>query len=269
MPINDLIAIIAGRSLSSMFPKTEPDIGDVVLEVKHMVSSVVNDVSFLLHEGEILGLCGLMGAGRTEIARALYGLDKLESGEIMIQGKPAKINTPRDAIRFGIGMITEDRLVSGTIQELSVKFNMSIAYIGRICDKLSFIDLPKEHNDVLDTIYSLDVKVSDTKQAIKTLSGGNQQKIIIGRWLLSQPRILILDEPTRGIDVGAKSEIHRIMNDLVHKGVSIIMISSELPEILGMSDRIMVIRDGYKVGEYLPGEVTQEDLMRAAFGVVA
>jgi ABC-type sugar transport system ATPase subunit len=252
-----------------MFPKSEPVIGDIALEVKRMRSYAVNDVSFQLRRGEILGLCGLMGSGRTEIARALYGLDKLESGEVTVCGKPAKINAPKDAIGYGIGMITEDRLVSGAIHNLTVKFNMSIAYIDSICDKLGFVDMRKEQKDVLDAIRALDAKVSGPKQIIKTLSGGNQQKIIIGRWLLSQPRILIMDEPTRGIDVGTKSEIHRIMDSLAHKGMSIIMISSELPEILGMSDRILVIRGGAIAGEYLPCDVTQEDLMRAAFGVAA
>ncbi len=267
--MDELMTLIAGREVSALYPKTEPNIdyNDVVLEVKGLNSlNGTKDVSFKLYRGEILGVCGLMGAGRTEIMRAVFGLDKAESGEVILEGKSLKIRSPKDAIRNGIGMITEDRLRLGIIPTFSVKNNMSIAYLYSIC-KNGIVDRKQEAADVDKTVGTFSVKCSSVEQEIPYLSGGNQQKVIVGRWLMTSPKVLILDEPTRGIDVGAKSEIHRIMDELAHQGVSIIMISSELPEVMGMADRQLVVKGGQIVGEFNRGEATQEELMKCAFGV--
>ncbi len=264
----ELISLIAGRELDAMFPKTEPVLGEVILECKNLqVGTMVNDVSFSLRKGEILGICGLMGAGRTEVMRAVYGLDKLDGGELYIEGKKVNIRSPKEAIEHGIGMITEDRLISGTIGIMSVRDNMSVSYLKDICNGLGFVNRKKEKNDVDECIRDIDIQVYSQNQIISEASGGNQQKVIIGRWLLTQPKILILDEPTRGIDVGAKAEIHRLMDRLVHNGMSVIMVSSELPEIIGMSDRIIVLREGKVMGEFEGKNVDQVSLMNAAFGI--
>lgn len=268
LPKDRLIQMIADRKLGNMFPKTETHPGEVVLECRNLKAATgVNDVSFSVRKGEILGISGLMGAGRTEIMRALYGLDPLESGEIIIDGKPVKIKSPEKAIRYGIGMITEDRLISGTIGCMSVSDNITIAYLAQICNKFGFVNRRRERQDVKRVMKSVDIHVSGPEQVISEASGGNQQKAIIARWLLAELKVLILDEPTRGIDVGAKSEIHRLMDELVHRGMSVIMISSELPEILGMSDRILVVRNGKIAGEFDGRSATQIELMTAAFGV--
>lgn len=267
--MDELMNLIAGREMTALFPKTESqlDDNDIVFEVKNLCSdNGTTDVSFSLKRGEILGVCGLMGAGRSEIMRAIFGLDKVTSGEIYLEGRKMTIKSPKDAIQSGIAMITEDRLRLGIIPTFSVKNNMSISYLYTIT-KSGIIDLKKEENEVNEAIKNFSVKCSSPEQEIPYLSGGNQQKVILSRWLMTTPKILILDEPTRGIDVGAKSEIHRLMDEMAHNGVSIIMVSSELPEILGMSDRQLVIKGGRIVGEFARGEATQEDLMKCAFGL--
>ncbi len=265
--IDEIITKIAGRKVESIITKKAEVSDEVVLECRNLVTAEgVNDVSFTLHKGEVLGFCGLMGSGRTEVARALYGLDPLQSGEIYIKGKKETIKNPKQAIRKGIGMITEDRLRSGVIHVLPVRTNMSLAYLYKICSKMGVIRKAQEKKDVNAQIREIGAKVASPEQTISGLSGGNQQKVIIGRWLMIKPEILIMDEPTRGIDVGAKADVYKIIQDLVAADMSVILISSELSEVMGISDRIIVMRDGKVGAEYAAGEATQDDLMKAAFG---
>ena len=266
----ELVTKIAGREIKDMFPKMDSQIGDVALEVKNFNSGkTFKNISFEVHKGEILGFCGLVGAGRTEIMRAVFGIDKFDSGEVFLEGKKLDIKSPADAIENGLAMVTEDRRGSGIISGLPVKYNISLAYLDKICGGLgglSFINKGQEDQDAEEMKKKLDIKAATLNQVIGSLSGGNQQKAIIARWLLSDPKVLILDEPTRGIDVGSKSEIHRLISQLAVDGMAVIMISSELPEVMGMSDRILVVREGEIAGEFQRGEFTQDALMQCAFG---
>ncbi len=266
----DLINMIVGRQMTDMFPKQKANIGEVVLRAEHLKSAgVLNDVSFEVRAGEILGFAGLMGAGRTEIMRAIFGIDKLDSGRVILDGRALHIRRPEDAVRQGIAMVTEDRLRMGSIHALSVMANATIAVFYRLCNRLGFYRKADEARMFEDARHRLAIKCSSRKQPISQLSGGNQQKAIIARWLLTNPRVLILDEPTRGIDVGSKSEIHRLISGLAAEGLAIILISSEMPEILGMSDRILVVREGRIVHEAMREGATQENLISHAFGVAA
>lgn len=262
----ELVHLIAGREIKQMFPKEDAQIGDVILEAKGISGEGFKDVSFTLHKGEILGFCGLMGAGRTEIMNAIFGITRITSGELFIKGERCAIHSPAAAIKKGIGMVTEDRLRQGVIHVLPVRYNMSMAYLPKICKK-GFVCQKQEKADCAKEIQELQMNLAGMDVQIGGLSGGNQQKAVIGRWLLSSPDILIMDEPTRGIDVGAKTEIHRLLSRLAKKGMAIIMVSSELPEILGMSDRILVVREGKIAGEFARGDATQDALMNTAFGV--
>ncbi len=265
---DDLIKWIVGRDMDAMFPKEEAEIGDVILQVKNLstLNKMVRDVSFQLRKGEILGFAGLVGAGRTETMRALFGIDPLETGEVILDGRKIKIKSPKQAIHYGFSMVTEDRLRLGIFSKLQVKQNMSIVYLRDITGPGGTVDRKEEERNCLEMRDKLSIKVSSLKQPISGLSGGNQQKAIIARWLLAKPRILILDEPTRGIDVGAKAEIHHQISLLAKQGMAIIMISSELQEVMGMSDRIMVMREGRIVGEFLRDEADSEQIMKKAFG---
>lgn len=262
----ELIRLIVGRELSELFPKLEAEIGEPVLEVEGLCGDRFRDISFTVRSGEILGFCGLMGAGRTEIMRALFGVDKLRAGTVKLFGKPIKVKSPKESIANGMTMLTEDRLRLGAISTLSVKKNLSLAYLRTITGPLTFVDGKRETADTDQMRERMAVKTSSMSQTISALSGGNQQKVLIGRCLLTKPKLLILDEPTRGIDVGSKSEIHRMISKLAQEGVAIILVSSELPEVMGMSDRIIVIREGRAVYEARHGEATQEELIRYSFG---
>lgn len=263
----ELVNMIAGRDITNLFPKQTAEIGDVVLEVKNFNRiGVFKDINFSVRRGEILGISGLVGAGRSEIMRAVFGSDPKDSGEVFIDGRQVRIRNPKDALDNGLAMLTEDRMRSGSIYALSVKANTTIAVLGRLCNKMGVIDSKKEREVFEENRDMMAVKCSSEKQLISQLSGGNQQKVLIGRWLLTEPKVLIVDEPTRGIDVGSKSEIHKLLSTLAGKGMAIIMISSELPEILGMSDRILVIRHGRVVCECDRAEATQESLITHAFG---
>ncbi|MGI6334495.1 MAG: sugar ABC transporter ATP-binding protein [Saccharofermentanales bacterium] len=260
-----LISQIVGRELTNMFPKTHSVIGEIVLEVNDLnKSGVFSNINFNLRKGEILGFCGLMGAGRTEIMSAIFGLDLPDSGEIIIDGRSIKIGNPSQAISHGIGMVTEDRLRLGALHGLPVFMNLSLATLLKF-SKLRLINFKKEKTACVTMVEKLSITLSTINQLMKTLSGGNQQKVILGKWLMTNPKILILDEPTRGIDVGSKAEIHKIISELASQGMSIILVSSELPEILGMSDRIIVIGKGEIKLECSRAEATQEKLMTAAF----
>lgn len=265
---DELISKIAGREITDLFPKMPAEIKGPVLQVKNLSSGkTFQDVSFEVREGEILGFCGLVGAGRTEIMRAVFGIDKFDEGEVYLNGEKLHIKSPQDAIKCGMGMVTEDRLHMGIISSLPVSMNISLAYL-RSAASMGFIKGKKEISDTEEIAKKLDVRTASIKNKIGTLSGGNQQKAIIARWLLTNPKVLILDEPTRGIDVSSKSEIHRLISSLAQQGMAVIMISSELPEVLGMSDRIIVVREGRLVADVPHEEANQELLLKYAFGTV-
>lgn len=263
-----IVSMVVGRELTNLFPKSEPNIGEVILDVKNLSKyGKFRDVSFQLHKGEILGFAGLEGAGRSEVASCIFGIDQPDSGEIYLDGKKVSIASPSAAVELGIGMVTENRLRRGIVAQMSVKDNMTIARLGKFCSRfLGSIRRKEEEAACDDMIKTMQVKVSDRNQRIDSLSGGNQQKVIIGRWVMTAPRILILDEPTRGIDVGSKSEIHRLMSSFVEQGMSIILISSEMPELLGMADRIVVMREGNAVYTCDREEATQETLGKYVLG---
>ena len=261
-----LITLMVGRELNEMFPKEFAPIGEVVLSVHNLTrAGIIEDVSFDLRRGEILGIAGLMGAGRTTVIESIFGIHKLDAGEVIIKGKKTQINSPADAIKNGLALLTEDRKLTGIMGVLPVRDNMMIASLPNY-EKRGFLD-----RRLIETTYKqeksrLDIKSPSMHQLIKLLSGGNQQKVLVSRWLLTSPDILILDEPTRGIDVGAKAEIHRLMSKLAQEGKAIIMISSELPEILGMSDRILVMHEGKVGGIFERKDASQEAIMQAATG---
>jgi len=264
---DELIKMIIGRDMTEQYPVINCNKGEVVLKVEHLCSrNVFDDISFEVHKGEILGFSGLVGAGRSEIMRAIFGIDKFTKGYIEIEGKEVKICSPHDAVEHGIGMVTEDRLRIGIIPEASVSDNISIATLSRFCNKLGVVNKKQEKESCKKYIKDLSVKVTNIDMPISSLSGGNQQKAIVARWLMTYPKVFILDEPTRGIDVGAKSEIYNIIGKLAEQGIAIIMVSSEMPEILGICDRIIVIRDGKITGECTKEEATQEILAKYALG---
>ena len=248
-------------------PKTEsavPKDAPVVLKVEHLnAGRMVRDVSFELRKGEILGFSGLMGAGRTETARALFGADPKESGDVYVNGQKVEIKTPQDAVKCGIGYLSEDRKRYGIVVAKTIAENSTMASLENFM-KGAFIDKKKENQVAQQYVETLKTKTPGVEQLVVNLSGGNQQKVVIAKWLVRNCDILIFDEPTRGIDVGAKSEIYQLMNELVAQGKSIIMISSEMTEILRMSDRIVVMCEGRKTGELDISEATQERIMHAA-----
>lgn len=265
---DDLINMIAGRKIEKLFDRVPNDMGDVMLEVRNLNrDGVFSDISFTVRKGEVLGLCGLMGAGRSEILRAIFGIDKLNSGQILIGGQEVTINNPSDAVKFGIGMVTEDRLRQGVIRTMSVIQNATLAVFNRLCNIITYNSPGKERRVFEEKANDLAVKYSSSDALIGELSGGNQQKVIIERWLLTEPKILFLDEPTRGIDIGAKTEIYALIDRLAKDGMAIVMVSSEMPELFSLCDRIMVIREGRNVCETLRSETNQESLMNYAFGV--
>ncbi len=263
--IDSLITAMVGRRLTEMFPKMESQIGDVKLAVEHLeVPGLLHDISFDLKRGEILGVAGLVGAGRTELMETIFGLRHRTAGEVFIDGRKIDIRTPSDAIKAGIGFLTEDRRLNGIIPVLSVKLNTIIANIRSYVRFGLFLNLKKIQRDCEDYKDRLKIRTPSLEALIQNLSGGNQQKVLVARWLLTNPDILILDEPTRGIDVGAKAEIHTIITKLACEGKSIIMVSSEMPEILGMSDRILVMSRGQLTAILDRNEADQETIMRYA-----
>lgn len=264
-----LITLMVGRELTQMFPKLDAEIGDVILSVKGLNrGELVKDVSFELRRGEILGFAGLMGAGRTEVLETLFGVHKAESGEIRINGKPVAIDSPKDAITADMALLTEDRKLTGVMGVLSVRDNMIMAALPKYSPN-GFLQRRRIEKDCQTQREALALKTPSLNQLIQNLSGGNQQKVLISRWLLTLPDILMIDEPTRGIDVGAKSEIHRLMSLLAQQGKAIIMVSSEMPEVLGMSDRIVVMHEGTVSGVVDRAEATQERIMQLATGTEA
>jgi len=264
--MNEIVKMMIGREIGERYPSRDVKIGKEVLKVKGLTrKGTFHDVSFSVRAGEVLGVSGLMGAGRTEIMQAIFGNLSYESGSIEIDGKEVKISNPRQAMEQGIGFITEDRKTEGLMLDKSIRENISLCNLGRI-SKSSVISKEAEKNMVAEAIKDLHIKCFGPYHECNNLSGGNQQKVVLAKWILTNPKILILDEPTRGVDIGAKKEIYSIINKLAAQGVAIIMVSSELPEVLGMSDNIMVVREGEVRGIISYEEANQERVMTLATG---
>lgn len=268
-----LISLMVGREITNIFPKdTTVPIGDVIFEVKNLTQEKADggrfrDVSFSLHAGEILGFAGLVGAGRSELMNAIFGMDPISSGEIYLDGEKLEIKEPKNAIDKGIAMVNEDRRSYGLVLGRSIHHNISMANLKKYAKGMVVND-KRISDDVQKMVELMKIKISSPNVEAGTLSGGNQQKVVLGKWMVGDVKVMILDEPTRGIDVGAKSEIHRLMTEFARKGVGIIMISSELPEILGMSDRVVVMREGDMVGILNRQDATQVSIMSLAAGGV-
>jgi ABC-type sugar transport system ATPase subunit len=267
LTMKKLINMVVGREIHDMYTKSKVDFSEEAIKIKNLNSpGVFQDINFSVKKGEVLGFYGLMGAGRTEIMRAIFGIDRYSSGSIYIDGKEVKIKSPEESIRLGMGMLTEDRLRLGAIYTMSIIANTTIASFRRICGKIGFFRQAKEISVFKEESNTLSIKYSSPFDLIGQLSGGNQQKVLVGRWLLTRPKILILDEPTRGIDIGTKMEIYSLINGMAKKGIAIILVSSELPEILAMSDRVMVVRGGRIVFECPVEQTDQVVLVSHAFG---
>ncbi|WP_342555979.1 sugar ABC transporter ATP-binding protein [Paenibacillus sp. FSL R7-0652] len=263
---DEVVRKMVGRELTERYPSRKPKYGEVILEVRNANrKELFENVSFDVKAGEVLGFSGLMGSGRTEIMRAIFGLDRLDSGEIHIRGKKVNIRKPSDAVKHGIGFITEDRKDEGLVLDFSIRENMALTNLFSFSSK-GFISTSKEQEFVDTLIKRLQIKTQSSETAARNLSGGNQQKVVIAKWVGIGPSVLILDEPTRGVDVGAKREIYQLMNELTDRGVAIIMVSSELPEVLGMSDRIAVVHEGRITGVLPKEQATQEHIMTLATG---
>ncbi len=266
----DLISMMVGRKVESVFPKVDCEIGEVVFKVEGLTGKGFQDISFEVHRGEILGLSGLVGSGRSETMRAIFGMDPLTSGKIYLEGKEITIKNPREAISKGIAMINEDRKNFGLCLFRSLRENISLPNL-RTLHKGALINQNKEKIEVKDIATQLRVKTASIEADAFSLSGGNQQKVVLSKWLMSKPKVLIMDEPTRGVDVGAKSEIHALMSKFAAEGMAIIVVSSELPEIIGMSDRILIYHEGRLNGEIareeiLNGSADQETILAKEFG---
>ncbi|MDU7224713.1 MAG: sugar ABC transporter ATP-binding protein [Clostridioides difficile] len=263
----ELVNLMIDRKLDQFFPKRKVEIKEEIMRVENLTkNNVFDDISFNIRKGEILGIGGLVGSKRSEIVEAIFGLRTYDSGKIYLNNEEVKFKTPSDAIENGLGLITEDRKGTGLFLQMSVKENTTMAGLKKISKFKSIIDRKKEKEILEKYIEALKIKTPHMNQVIQSLSGGNQQKAIIARWLLLQPDILIMDEPTRGIDVNAKAEIYNLMGDLVESGVSIIMISSEIPELISMSDRIMVMREGHISGFLEGEEMVENNVLKLAFG---
>lgn len=255
-----LINMMVGREMGQEYPKEVGNVGGTILEVKNLSRGILQDISFEVKSGEVFGISGLVGAGRTELARAILGIDKPESGEVYVRGKKVHYRTFADAIRDGLGLIPEDRKLQGLVQIMSVKRNTTLVNMKRVL-RAGVISSSLEEKLSKEYADKLHVVTPSMETEVQYLSGGNQQKVVIAKWLFQNSEILFLDEPTRGIDVGAKVEIYRLINRMAKEGKTIIMISSEMPELLGMCDRIMVMHEGHKMGELNAAEATQEKIM--------
>lgn len=263
---NKLISLMVGRELTEMFPKIYYEPGEELLRVEHFSDGKrFFDVSFCVHEREMLGFTGLIGSGRSELLEAVFGLRPHTEGRVFIRGKEVHIRNPHDAIALGIGLLTEDRKASGCFLPLDITDNMIMSNL-ELQKKGMFLDFNRIKAHTESMRAKLAVKTPSMEQHIELLSGGNQQKVLMGRWMINAPSILIVDEPTRGIDVNAKAEIHRLLGEMNKNGTAVILVSSEMPEVLGMSDRIVIMHEGRKAGEIGREDATQELLMQIAFG---
>ena len=264
--MDDIVQMMIGRTIGERFPKRDVQMGKEVIRVEGLTSGkLFKNVNFSVRAGEVLGVSGLMGAGRTEIMQAIFGNIPVESGKIYIDGKEVTIKNPRQAIAAGIGFITEDRKTEGLLLEKSIAENIEIVNLNKV-SKNSVISMAKQKALVKKGIEEFRIKCFGPDHECNNLSGGNQQKVVLAKWIYTDPKILILDEPTRGVDIGAKKEIYSVINDLAAKGVAVIMVSSELPEVLGMSDRIMVVHEGKVTGIVEASEVDQAKVMTLATG---
>jgi ribose transport system ATP-binding protein len=263
---DEVIHMMVGRELKDEFPKEVFEQGAERLRVEGLMrEGAFTDITFSVHAGEIVCLTGLVGAGRTEVARGIFGADKIDAGQIFLDGKPVTVRSPQDAIRQGVGLLTEDRKGQGLVLGMTVRENTTLANLKSLV-KILFVDRRRERSVTEQYIRELQIKTPSVEQVTQNLSGGNQQKVVLAKWLFTQSRVLIFDEPTRGIDVGAKVEIYKLMNELARKGASILMISSELPEVLGMCDRVLVMHEGRLAGELARKDATQERIMQLATG---
>ena len=261
-----LISLMVGRKLSETYPEKKGEIGEVMLELSHVSGAGNKDISFKAHKGEILGIAGLVGAGRTELMRTIFGAEKLEEGEIYLEGKKVTINSPKAAIDLGIGLIPEDRKQQGLILDMVLDQNISLASLWKV-SKNGILNKKAEESTAESYRKILAIKTPSMKQRAKNLSGGNQQKVVLAKWLATDSKVLIFDEPTRGIDVGAKQEIYNLMNDLAGKGMCILMVSSDMEELLGISDRIVVLYENRYMGELQKEAFSQENVMALASGI--
>jgi rhamnose transport system ATP-binding protein len=261
----DLVRYMVGRSVS-LFPRTAAKIGEVLLDVRGLTRiGAFRDISFSVRSGEIVGLSGLVGAGRTEIARVLFGLDRADAGEVLLAGKQVRFGSPSEALRAGVAYVPEDRHLDGLVSGFSIAENISLPIMPRLFPQL-FIRRGRERSLAANYSERLRIRSTGVTELVEALSGGNQQKVVIAKWLATEPRVLILDEPTRGVDIGAKVEVHRIISDLAAAGLGIVLISSELPEVLAMSDRIVVLHEGRMSAEIPRDEASEERVMFAATG---
>ena len=265
----EMVRLMVGRDLNEMFPKLDLEVGEPVLTVSGLTrDGQFDDITLDVRAHEIVGLAGLVGSGRTEIARAIFGLDPFDSGEIFLNGEPVKVGSPRQAVAAGIALVPEDRKGQGIIPALSVRENFTLPVITRITNSLLIL-AKRERGIVNGLVDRLKVNPPQIERPLNAFSGGNQQKVVLGKWLLSEPTMLILDEPTRGVDVGAKADIHQIIGEFAMSGGGVLMISSELPELLAVCDRIFVVHEGSIVAEIPRAEADEESVMRAATGQVA
>jgi rhamnose transport system ATP-binding protein len=257
---DDLIRMMVGRTITDLFPKLPSEVGDPVLEVRNLNRHPqTEDVSFTVRSGEIVGVAGLVGSGRSETAQVIFGILTKDSGEVLVDGRPVDIKSPSQAMKLGIAYVPEDRGTQGLVREMRIRENISMAILDSFT-RFGFVNKRAERKVGDDMIEQLSIMATSSEQVVNKLSGGNQQKVVVGKWLASKPKMLIVDEPTRGVDVGAKAEIHRLMSELAQQGLGILMISSELPEIIGMSDRILVMRNSRLVAEFSREEATQENV---------
>lgn len=265
MTMDQIIANMVGREIKEKFPRVECKKGKKVFEVKNLnAGKMVRDISFSVYEGEIVGFAGLMGAGRTETTRAIFGVDPKESGEIYVDGKQVKITCPMDAIKNGVVLAPEDRKKDGLCTKLSIRQNLALPNLDWICNKLGVVSSSKEDKLCEKAVQDLRIKTPNVEIDSGNLSGGNQQKVVVGKWLARDSRVVIFDEPTRGIDVGAKVEIYNLMNQLKKQGIAVMFVSSEMPEVMGIADRIIVMCDGRITGEVMAKETTQSEILTLA-----
>ena len=263
--MDSMIANMVGREIKEKFPKVQCGVGKVILKVEKLnAGRMVRNISFELHEGEIVGVAGLMGAGRTEMTRVIFGADARESGQIFLDGQPVEIRCPQDAIRTGIVLVPEDRKRDGLCTKLSIRDNVALPNLDILCGRLGAVHRRKERRMVWQTQKDLTVKMHDIEANAGSLSGGNQQKLVLGKWLARNSRVVMFDEPTRGIDVAAKVEIYHLMNELKKSGIGVLFASSEMQEIMGVADRILVMCDGRMTGELFPESCTQNEILEYA-----
>lgn len=265
MTMDKIIANMVGREIKEQFPRVSCEKGEKIFEAKNLnAGKLVRDINFSLYEGEIVGFAGLMGAGRTETTRAIFGVDPKTSGQIFLDGKEVKINCPMDAIKAGIVLAPEDRKKDGLCTKLSIRQNLALPNLDLVCNKLGVISSDKEDRLCDDAVKNLLIKTPGVEVNAANLSGGNQQKVVVGKWLARNSRVVIFDEPTRGIDVGAKVEIYNLMNKLKQEGIAVMFVSSEMPEVMGIADRIIVMCDGRITGEVSAKETTQNEILKYA-----